>query len=221
VNLAEKYRPTTWEQVVGQDRAVATLRRIEERSGFGGRAVWISGPSGTGKTTIARIIAHSVADPFFTREYHSADQLTAAELAECERTMYLTAWGKGGRAFIINEAHGLRAQAQRHLDGLLEPVPDRCVWIFTTTWDGEEALFDGIDARPLLGRCIQVRLTNQGLAQAFGRRAMEIARAEGLDGQPESAYIRLMQRPDVRNSMRAALQAIEAGAMRATTRPAP
>jgi hypothetical protein len=50
---------------------------------------------------------------------------------------------------------------------------------------------------------------------------MEIARAEGLDGQPESAYIRLMQRPDVRNSMRAALQAIEAGAMRATTRPAP
>lgn len=210
--LYEKYRPKNFGEVVGQEKAVRTIRRLCDPTA-GGRAFWLSGPSGTGKTTLARIIARTVADEVFIREYDSADQLTGDELSECERTSRLTAWGKGGRAFIVNEAHGLRASAQRRLDGLLEPVPSRCVWIFTTTWDGEDALFDGIDARPLLGRCHCVRLTNQGLAESFGRRAMEVARAEGLDGRPESEYVKLMKRPDVRNSMRAALQLIEAGAM--------
>lgn len=209
--LFEKHRPTTLDQVVGQDKAVRQVRTLLDRGGAGGKAFWITGPSGSGKTTLARIIANTIADPMFIREYSAADELTTSELDECERTSRLSAWGKGGRAYIVNESHGLRASAQRRLDGMLEPVPAKCVWIFTTTWDGEEALFDGIDANPLLSRCFPIRLTNQGLAPAFAAKALEIARGEGLDGQPLAQYVKLANR--CKSNFRAMLQEIEAGCM--------
>jgi hypothetical protein len=49
------------------------------------------------------------------------------------------------------------------------------------------------------------------LAQAFAKRAREIADAEGLNGKPESAYLRLVQR--CRNNMREVLQTVETGEM--------
>jgi len=86
------------------------------------------------------------------------------------------------------------------------------VVIFTTTRDGEDALFeDHIDAHPLLSRCVEIALTNQGLAKAFADRARQIAHADGLDGKPDSAYLRLVQR--CHNNMRAVLQAVESGEM--------
>src|SRR5262245_17092896 len=54
--LAEQYRPRAWADVVGQDRAVNRIQGLVKR-GLGGRAFWLSGQSGTGKTTIARLIA--------------------------------------------------------------------------------------------------------------------------------------------------------------------
>lgn len=178
--LFDKYRPRTLADVVGQDKAVERVQKIMAR-GVGGRAFWISGPSGTGKTTLARIIAGAIADEWFITEYDSADQVGVGEVAEIAQTMELFATGKGGRAWIVNEAHGLRSPVVRQLLGLLERLPDHVVIIFTTTREGEERLFEDIDASPLLSRCVAVPLTNQGTAQPFARRAAEIAALEGVD----------------------------------------
>lgn len=207
--LYEKHRPQSFAEVVGQDKAVAKLKAICERGGFGGRAYWISGQSGTGKTTIAKIIAAHVADDYATWEYVGRE-LTASEITDLGKSMRCRPIGeRGGYAIIVNEAHGLgRAAIERLLDAL-ESIPQYVVWIFTTTCDGQERLFDDqIDAHPLLSRCLPIPMAQRGLCEAFAARALEIARAEGLDGQPIEKYVRLVK--DKRNNMRAVLQAIEA-----------
>lgn len=211
MRLTEKYRPRTLDDVVGQPKAVATVRGILARGGFGGRCVWLSGPSGAGKTTLARIIAAEVADPTCTVELVARD-LGAERLAELAESFTYYGFGKGGRALIVNEAHGLRSDQIERLLTLTEDLPGHVVVIFTTTREGQEALFqDHDDASPLLSRCIRVPLTNQGLSKAFAERVSEIAKAEGLDGQPIDAYVKLAQR--CKNNCRAMLQEVEAGAM--------
>lgn len=173
MQLYEQYRPTTWADVVGQEKAVAKLDRLRKR-GFGGRALFITGASGTGKTTIARLIAAELADEWSTDEV-DAESMTPARLSEIERESACHTIGKGGRAYIVNEAHGLRAAAVRQLLVILERVPAHVVWIFTTTTDGAAKLAND----ELLTLAVQTSEVQQRLEKHY-RRAIK-ARQNVLD----------------------------------------
>ncbi len=208
--LTQKYRPRSWSDVIAQPKAVGMLQRLSKR-GFGGRAFWITGGSGQGKSTIARLIAAEVADDFCTFEL-DAGALSVSELKRIESEMRLYGIGKGGRAYITNEAQGLRIDVIRQLLVLLERLPNHVVVIFTTSIDGQAELFaDHEDAGPLLSRCVPVKLSRQGLAKPMAEAVQAIARAEGLDGQPLAKYVRLLQ--ECGNNMRLAIQIIETGEM--------
>ena len=99
--LFEQYRPADWSQVVGQSKALARINAIRRR-GLAGRAYWLTGQSGTGKTTIALLLAGEVADEFCIDEI-DASGLTPAGVRDIERSLAYRGLGQGGRAVIINE----------------------------------------------------------------------------------------------------------------------
>jgi DNA polymerase III subunit gamma/tau len=190
--LTEQYRPRTWGEVIGQEKVVQRILALAKR-GLAGRAFWLSGGSGTGKTTIARLIAAEVADEICIHEVDAA-ALTVAQLRDLEREMGIRGWGeRAGRAYLLNEAHSLRKDVIRQLLVLLERLPAHVVVVFTTTTEGQEALFEDYDdASPLLSRCLWLDLARRDLAKPFAERAKAIAEAEGLDGQPIERYVKLV-----------------------------
>jgi replication-associated recombination protein RarA len=211
--LYERYRPKDWQSVVGQDSAIKTISAIRDRSGLGGHAFWLSGKSGSGKTTLARLIAAELAESWHTEEL-DASALTLGTLDALERDMSYRGLGeKGGKAVLCNESHGLRKDTIRRLLVMLEAIPAHVVWCFTTTADGMQSLFDDqIDAHPLLSRCILLPLAQRDLAKPFAERCRQIAQAEGLDGQPIEAYLKLAK--DCKSNFRSMLQSIESGCMK-------
>ncbi len=213
-HLCERYRPRCFSEIIGQPKALAIIGRLQQRGGLGGRCFWITGASGTGKTSIGRLLAHEIADPWNVEEIDTSD-VTTKTIERIRRAMCCRGIGqKGGMAWILNECRALTARMVQKLLTVVEPqggLPPHVLFAMTPTHEGQ-LKFEGLaDSAPLLSRCIRLELSRRGLAQAFAARVREIARIENLDGKPLAAYVRSMQ--SCRNNMRAALMQVEAGAM--------
>lgn len=152
--LARKYRPQTFEQVVGQAHVTRTLTNAIT-SGRVAHAILFSGPRGTGKTTVARILAKAMncekrptAIP--CNVCRSCSEITSGSAVDVfeidgasnngvdqvrelrENVKYMPAHSPH-KIYIIDEVHMLSVAAFNALLKTLEEPPAHILFLFATT----------------------------------------------------------------------------------------
>jgi len=130
--LAEQYRPASFVDVVGQDKAVTLLKYYLGRGS--GCALMLLGPSGSGKTTLAMCAAREWGCDDMSTTLVSSAESDVGSIRELAEHMSYRGWGESGRkCYIIDEIHTLSARAADRLLSVLESIPPHVLLIATTT----------------------------------------------------------------------------------------
>ncbi|MEN3315685.1 MAG: putative ATPase [Acidimicrobiaceae bacterium] len=207
--LAARLRPTTLDEMVGQEHLLGPgrpLRSLIEADRLSSVILW--GPPGTGKTSLARLIAGATAKSFETLSAVSAGVKDVREVVERARRR-LGEHGQGTILFL-DEVHRFNRSQQDVLLPLIEE--GLLVLVGATT---ENPYFE-VNA-PLLSRSSLFRLEPLG---ADAVRAL-LARGLAVEGATatDEAVDHLVDRAD--GDARVALNALEVAVALASARPSP
>ena len=229
--LARKYRPRTFEDVVGQAPVVRALANALEGERLH-HAYLFTGTRGVGKTTLARILAACL---------NCATGITAKPCGECDACASIAAGrfldlievdaasrtgvedtrellsnaqflpGQGRfKVYLIDEVHMLTGHSFNALLKTLEEPPEHVKFLLATT----EAKKIPVT---VLSRCLQFNLKNM-LPQVIEEQLAKVLAAEDIPAEPEAlATIAAAAAGSMRDALSIADQAVShgAGAVRA------
>ena len=198
--LYNKWRPQKWDEVVGQQHIIQTLRNAV----IGGRvahAYLFAGPRGTGKTTAARLLAKAVncLDPDLARrpcntcahcvavnegrfldliEIDAASNTSVEDVRDLRDKINFTPNQGQYKVYIIDEVHMLSTAAFNALLKTLEEPPAHAIFILATTE------IHKIPAT-VLSRCQRHEFRRVPVDDIVGQ-LKHIAESEGLHAEPEA-----------------------------------
>jgi DNA polymerase-3 subunit gamma/tau len=123
MDLYRKYRPTRWEDVVGQDEAIRVLRSKVD-SGTLNHVVLLSGQTGAGKTSVARVMAAGIGatDPNIV-EINCGHVRSIEDVRDIDSVMRLSPMGGKARVWILDEIIQLPKTTQQAFLKVLEDTP--------------------------------------------------------------------------------------------------
>jgi DNA polymerase-3 subunit gamma/tau len=197
--LYRKYRPQTFDDVVGQEAVVRTLRNAIT-SGQVRQAYLFAGPRGTGKTSMARILAKGLncakgptPDPDGTCnacvgiaagtsldviEMDAASQRGIDDIREIRDRVVLQPVEGRYKVYILDEAHQLTDAAWNALLKLIEEPPPHLVFVFCTT--------DLSKVLPTVRSRCQTFVFQRPRLQDLVTVLTRVAEGEGLDAPPQA-----------------------------------
>jgi DNA polymerase III gamma/tau subunit len=131
--LHVKYRPTTFDDVIGHDAMLKALKGMVKRRDT--QSFLFSGPAGTGKTKLARICARNLGcDPKDVIEIDGATHTGVEDMRAVQKVVQFRPFGKStARAIIVDEAHRLSPNAWDSMLKLTEEPPPNAYWFLCTT----------------------------------------------------------------------------------------
>ena len=206
VVVARRYRPQTFEELIGQGHVAQALSRAIA-SGRVGHAYLFTGARGVGKTSAARILAkalncaegtsatpcnnceicHSVStgDDIDVLEIDGASNRGIDEIRQLRQNVAVRPSRARFKIYIIDEVHMLTKEAFNALLKTLEEPPEHVKFIFATTEPNKIPV-------TILSRC--QRYDFAGIkANAIQTRLAEIAKAEGVSIEPDALQILAMR----------------------------
>jgi DNA polymerase-3 subunit gamma/tau len=197
--LARKYRPQAFDQVIEQVHITRTLTNAIS-SGRVAHAILFSGPRGTGKTTVARILAKAMnckqgPTPEPCNICRSCNEITGGHAADVfeidgasnnsvdqirelrENIKYMPAHSPS-KIYIIDEVHMLSTAAFNALLKTLEEPPSHVMFMFATTEPQKIPI-------TILSRCQRYDFRRIGL-DSISSHMVSLCRQEGFEIAEES-----------------------------------
>jgi len=181
ITLYRKYRPYTFQEVIGQEHITKTLESALKVGNFAHAYLFI-GTHGTGKTSVARIFARELGcSENDLYEIDAASNRGIDDIRELRNSVRNLPFDSKYKVYIIDEAHMLTKEAFNALLKTLEEPPSFVVFILATTE------FDKLPTT-IVSRCqsFSFRKPSQNVLRDV---SLVIAQREGYKIDPSAAEL--------------------------------